>query len=249
MKVKEVAALVGISVRTLHYYDAIGLLKPEHKTEAGYRIYTDKELERLQQILFFKELGFSLKKIKEIMDSPSYNQIEALKVQQKMLLAKQKQINTMLETIEKTIKHSKGEIAMSNQERFKGFDFRSNPYEQEARERWGNEPVEEANKKINNLSSYERKDLENSMTEIYCNLSTIRHQDPASEEAQQWIGMWFDLLNRIGTYSLTAFKGLGKMYVEDERFTKNIDKFGDGLAKFMQEAMAIYAAKHSAGQE
>ncbi|MGX4668132.1 MerR family transcriptional regulator [Cerasibacillus sp. JNUCC 74] len=248
MKVKEVAALVGISVRTLHHYDAIGLLKPGHKTETGYRIYTDKELERLQQILFFKELGFSLKKIKEIMDSPSYNQIEALKVQQKMLLAKQKQINTMLETIEKTIKHSKGEITMSNQERFKGFDFRSNPYEQEARERWGNE-VEEANKKINNLSSYERKDLENSMIEIYCNLSTIRHQDPASEEAQQWIGMWFDLLNCIGTYSLTAFKGLGKMYVEDERFTKNIDKFGDGLAKFMQEAMAIYAAKHSAGQE
>ncbi|UOE96133.1 MerR family transcriptional regulator [Alkalihalobacillus sp. LMS39] len=232
MKVKEVADLVGISVRTLHHYDEIGLLSPKATSEKGYRLYSDNELERLQQILFFKELGFSLKEIKEILNSSSFNREEALQTQRLMLLEKRKRINTMIETIEKTIQSSKEEIKMTNEEKFKGLDFRRNPYEQEARNRWGELVIG------NSLT----KEGEEKINQLYRNLAAIRHLSPASNQAQNYINQWFEYVNRyFGTYTLEAFKGLGELYVLDARFTKNIDQFGNGLAQFMSEAMAIYS--------
>lgn len=238
MKVKEVAELVGISVRTLHYYDEIGLLMPDNTTEAGYRVYSESNLEDLQQILFFRELGFPLKKIKEIIDSPTFERQEALELQHQMLLEKKRRVEKMIRTIEKTIQHSKGERHMSNQEKFEGFDFSHNPYEQEARERWGEQAVDEANEKAKNMSNFEEK-----FNEIYRHLATLRHLSPDSEDAQKGINEWYQFLNKMGNYSLDAFKGLGQMYVEDERFTKNIDQFGEGLAIFMRDAMAVFADK------
>lgn len=240
MKVKEVADLVGVSVRTLHHYDEIGLLIPEETTESGYRVYSDENLETLQQILFFKELGFPLKKIKEILTSPSFDRQEALEMQRKMLLEKRSRLDKMIGTLEKTIQHSKGEIQMSNQEKFEGFDFSHNPYEQEAREKWGDKAVDEANEKAAKMS----KDEQEKFNEIYRNLASLRHLAPASKEAQEGIKEWFVYLNKMGNYSLEAFKGLGQMYVDDVRFTKNIDQFGEGLAKFMCDAMAVYADKN-----
>jgi DNA-binding transcriptional MerR regulator len=137
LKVKEVADLVGISVRTLHHYDEIGLLNPGKITDSGYRLYSDENLETLQQILFFRELDFPLKKIKELITSPSFNRLEALELQRKMLLEKRNRLDKMIATIDKTSQHTKGEIQMSNKEKFEGFDFSNNPYEKEARERWG----------------------------------------------------------------------------------------------------------------
>lgn len=241
MKVKEVANLVGISVRTLHHYDEIGLLKPDQMNEAGYRIYSQENLDRLQQILFFKELGFSLKRMKEIMNNPTYNQLEALETQYAFLLEKQQKLNKMIQTMEKTIKHKKENKKMTNKEKFKGFDFSKNPYEQEARERWGDQAVNEANKKINGI---EANEYEQQFNNIYFNLATLRHLDPASDKAQVGIKQWYTFLNQIGNYSLEAFRGLGQMYVMDERFTKNIDQFGEGLAQFMCEAMDVFAGKN-----
>jgi len=237
MKVKEVADLVGISVRTLHHYDEIGLLTPEKTTSAGYRIYSDKNLETLQQILFFKELGFPLKKIKEIIDNPSFEYQEMLEMQHKMLIEKKKQLEKMIATIEKTIQHSKGEIQMSIQEKFDGFDFSKNPYEEEARKRWGDKAVDEANENVKNMAPFDQ----GKMIEVYGKLAAARYLSPDSKEAQEAIGEWYQLLNKIGHYSPEAFKGLGQMYVDDERFTKNIDKFGEGLSVFMRDAMAVYA--------
>lgn len=237
MKVKEVADLVGISVRTLHHYDEIGLLVPEKTTEAGYRIYSDENLETLQQILFFRELGFPLKKIKEIINSPSFDRIEALEMQRKMLLEKKRRTEQMIETIEKTIRNVKGEIQMTNEDKFKGFDFSHNPYEQEARERWGDKAVDEANEKAANFT----EKVQQRFSKVFEHLATIRHLSPESKEAQEGIHEWYELLNKFGDYSLEAFKGLGQMYVDDERFTKNIDQFGEGLAKFMCDAMAVYS--------
>ncbi|MFC0014408.1 MULTISPECIES: MerR family transcriptional regulator [Allobacillus] len=236
MKVKEVADLVGISVRTLHHYDEVGLLIPEDTTEAGYRVYSEKNLEDLQQILFFKELGFNLKKIKEIMDSPIFDRQEALHMQHQMLLEKRKRLNKMIATIEKTIKHSQGEISMSSEEKFEGFDFNQNPYEKEAREKWGDKAVDQANEKTKNMTTFEQERF----NDIFRRLADIRHLSPDSEEAQTMIQEWYQYLNKIGNYSLEAFKGLGEMYVNDERFTKNIDQFGEGLAQFMCTAMSVY---------
>lgn len=244
MKVKEVANLVGISVRTLHHYDAIGLLSPEETTESGYRIYSNNDLEVLQQILFFKELGFPLKKIKEIINSPSFNREEALELHRKMLLEKRSRIDEMIATIDKTTQHSKGEINMSDKEKFAGFDFSHNPYEQEARDRWGDKAVDESNAKINKMSKDEQKGLGEEFDRIYQELAALRHESPESDEAQAGIKVWYDYLNKIGNYSLEAFKGLGQMYVDDERFTKNIDKYGQGLSVFMRDAMAVYADRN-----
>lgn len=237
MKVKEVADLVGISVRTLHHYHEIGLLVPERITKSGYRVYSDNNLGKLQQIMFFKELGFSLKKIKEIMSSPTFNQQEALELHYKMLLEKKVRLDKMIDTVKKTIQHTKGEIRMSNTEKFAGFDFSRNPYEEEARQKWGDQAVDQVNKKIKGFSKFDQE----SFNQIYRDLANIRHLEPASTEAQEKIKEWYIYLNKFGHYSLDAFKNLGQMYIDDERFTKNIDQFGEGLAEFMRNAMGIYA--------
>lgn len=237
MKVKEVAALSGISVRTLHHYDEIGLLKPDHVTEVGYRQYSDENLAQLQQILFFRELGFTLKSIKEMMENPNINRREALEMQRKLLLKKRKQLDEVIETIDKTIRTEKGEYMMTNREKFNGFDFSRNLYEEEARERWGDDVINTSKKKMAQFGPL----FQEEMNAIYLKLSMIRHLSPTSDEAQIAIGEWFTLLNKIGTYSVEAFRGLGEMYITDERFTKNIDQFGEGLAQFMRDAMIAYA--------
>ncbi|WP_257348687.1 MerR family transcriptional regulator [Pseudalkalibacillus decolorationis] len=241
LRVKEVADLVGISVRTLHHYDEIGLLTPDETTESGYRLYSDENLETLQQILFFKELSFPLKKIIEIISSPSFDRQEALELHRKMLLEKRSRLDKMITTIDNTIQHTKGEIQMSNKAKFEGFDFSHNPYEKEARERWGDEAVDQSNAKINNMTKDQQKVMGDEMNAIYRKLADLRNGSPDSEEAQAAIKEWYEFLNNMGDYSLDAFKGLGQMYVDDERFTKNIDQFGEGLAKFMRDTMAVYA--------
>jgi DNA-binding transcriptional MerR regulator len=242
MKVKEVADLVGVSVRTLHHYDEIELLIPDETTESGYRLYSYNNLDTLQQILFFRELGFSLKEIKKIINSPSFNREEALIMHREMLLEKRNRLDKMLGTIDKTLQHLKGEIEMTNKEKFAGFDFSRNPYEQEARKRWGDAAVNSSNARLTSMSKDRQKALVEEMEEIYRKLAALRHGPPESDEAQAAIKAWYDLLNaNFSTYSPETFKTLGQMYVDDRRFTRNIDKFGEGLAVFMRDAMAAYA--------
>ncbi|MDQ0658501.1 MerR family transcriptional regulator [Paenibacillus sp. W2I17] len=241
MKVKEVAELASISVRTLHHYDEIGLLTPDEVTSAGYRLYSDANLERLQQILFFKELDFSLKEIKNIITNPSFNPEEALNMHRLILLEKRQRLDQMIATIDRTVLHVRGEIKMTAKEQFEGFDFSQNPYEQEARERWGDHAVDHANQKLHSQSGEKQKALSDQMNEIYKYLASLRHTEPASAEAQAGIQEWYTCLNQMGSYSPEAFRGLGQMYVDDERFTRNIDQFGDGLAVFMRDAMAVFA--------
>ena len=135
---------------------------------------------------------------------------------------------------------------MSNKEKFEGFDFSHNPYKKEARERWGNKAVDKSNAKLRNISEIEKRAMGEKMNAIYQKLSEPRGTPPGSDKAQATIGEWYDFLNHniVHHYSLDAFKGLGQMYVEDQRFTDNINKFGDGLAEFMCDAMAIYTDKN-----
>lgn len=241
MRVKEVARLAGVSVRTLHHYDAICLLTAREISPAGYRLYSEGDLDRLQQILFYKELGFSLSKIKEIMQNPAFDRAKALMGQKELMLERKDRLDKILATLEKTIQQAKGEIRLSTTEKFEGFDFRHNPYEKEARKRWGNRAVDDSNEKIAKLSPEEVKDMGDRMNAIYWELAAVREESPQSKKAQEAIGKWYTFLNAMGSYSPEAFEGLGQMYVQDARFTKNIDQFGDGLSKFMCEAMAVYA--------
>ncbi|MBU8785894.1 MULTISPECIES: MerR family transcriptional regulator [Bacillus] len=246
LKVKEVADMVGISVRTLHHYDEIGLLIPSETTESGYRLYSDDDLEKLQQILFFRELDFPLKRIKTILEDPSFDRHEALHMHRKMLLEKRKRLDQMIETIDKTIQFTKGEIEMTNEEKFAGFDFSQNPYEAEARERWGDEAIDKTKAHMAAMSEDERKAVERQFDAIYRKIACLRNGAPDAEEAQEAIQEWYDFLNQNSGhhFSLETFKCIGQMYVDDERFTKNIDQYGEGLAEFMRDAMAVFAERN-----
>ena len=133
MNTNEVASLTGVRVRTLHHYDKIGLLCPSRNPENGYREYDERDLDRLQQILFFKECGFPLASIQRLLGSPSFDREKAVALQKKYLLHEKKRIDAMLNTLNKTIQSMKGEITMTPKEKFGGFDLSHNPYEEEAR--------------------------------------------------------------------------------------------------------------------
>ncbi|MFB4162013.1 MerR family transcriptional regulator [Geomicrobium sp. JSM 1781026] len=241
LKVKQVSQIVGISVRTLHHYDEIGLLVPDTTTEAGYRLYSEENLKDLQQILFFKELGLSLKSIKEIITNPGFDHRDALMLHRKSLEEKKRAIVQMIETIDRTLDAKEGEIDMTDKKHFAGFDFsEGEQYEKEARDKWGDKAVDEAK---GHVHKQETKMAER-MNDIYRDLATMRDTEPTSQEAQQAIATWYVYLNELGTYSLDAFAGLGKMYVADERFKNNIDQFGEGLAAWMQQAMRAYAEQN-----
>jgi hypothetical protein len=152
----------------------------------------------------------------------------------------------MLATLDKTIRHMRGEIAMTARERFEGFDFGKNPYEEEARRLWGGEAVDRSNAALRRLSREETEALQEEMNAIYRKLAALRHTAPDSDEAQAAIGKWYDLLQKFGHYTPEMFRGLGRLYADDERFRQNIDRFGEGLAAFMRDAMAVYADRMQA---
>lgn len=242
MKVKALADMVGISVRTLHHYDALGLLKPDQVSEAGYRLYSSENVAQLQHILFFRELDFSLAQIKSIVTDPGFDRLKALEQHRERLLQKQRRLGVLLQTLDRTIQDAKGEINMSDTEKFKGFDFSHNPYEAEARQRWGDEAVNASQAQLDTLKKGGKMEaFQEQMNALYQRLANLRHGDPASPAAQTAIGEWYTLLGQVGHYSPEAFKGLGQMYVDDSRFTQNIDQFGEGLAVFLRDAMALYA--------
>lgn len=243
LKVNEVAKLAGITVRTLHYYDEIGLLHPSNITEAGYRIYNDDALEKLQQILFFKELDFPLIDIKEIMTNPHYDKTECLYKHKELLLQKRSHIDGLITLVENTIK---GEKAMS----FKEFDMteieeNKKKYAAEVKERWGStDAYKESKDKTEAYDTQKWELLKGEGASILKSFWENRLLSPDSNEAQQLVAQW---QNYITTYFYKCSKEilscLGLMYVGDERFTKNIDQYGEGTAEFMAKAIEIYCAK------
>lgn len=237
MKISELASIANVSKRTLHYYDEIGLLTPTHIDENGYRIYSEQNIDQLQQILFFRQLDLPLKQIKQLMEDPTYDATEVLHVHKQILLQKREKLDELMRTIDKTIEHMKGKRKMTHQEKFTGFDFSENAYEKEARKMYGNEAVDKANQQFTPAFGLE-------MNELFQELADLRHLDVKEESVQEEMANWYKMLNQIGSYSYEAFASLGEMYVLDERFTANIDQFGEGLASWMAAAMKEFANRH-----
>lgn len=189
MKISEVAKLSGITVRTLHYYDEIGLLKPSDTTEAGYRVYSNKDLETLQQILFFRELDFPLNEIKEIMKNPNYNKIEALNKHKELLIEKRKRIDGLIDLINKTIK---GDNDMS----FKEFDNNKieenkRKYSEEVKNRWGNtDSYKEYEKKTSSYDKNSWNTINEEMVEILKEFADNRNENPDSLIVQNLVEKW-----------------------------------------------------------
>lgn len=243
MRISEVAKLTGITVRTLHYYDEIGLLKPSEITEAGYRLYSREDLEILQQMLFFRELDFPLSQIKEIMNNPNYDKEEALKKQKELLIQQRQRIEGLIKLIEKRIE---GDNNMS----FKEFDMNEieenkKKYAKEVKERWGtSKAYEESEKKTSSYNKEKWGDINQETSEIFKGFAELRNSDPGSEEVQELVRRWQKYItDNFYTCTNEILSGLGLMYVEDERFKENLDKNGEGTAKLMAEAIKIYCSK------
>ncbi|WP_276357967.1 MerR family transcriptional regulator [Cohnella caldifontis] len=245
-QVKEISELAGVSVRTLHHYDEIGLLTPSSVTPAGYRLYSGEDLERLQQILFFKEIGFSLQEIKEILDSPGFDRGQALKAHRGLLLEKRARLDRMLETVERTIRSIEGGSPMADKELFEGFDMNAikehqAKYAEEARQTYGTKVVEETERRVGSYSEEKWKEMHAQTGAIYVRIASRMPYGPEDAEAQEAVGEWHRFINdHYYDCTLEIFRGLGDMYVADGRFTANIDKHAPGLARFMKEAMHAY---------
>lgn len=245
--VQKLGRLAGISTRTLRYYDEIGILKPARMSSSGYRLYGQAEVNRLQQIMFYKELGFRLESIKEIVTSPSFNVAAALKEHRKKLLEKRKQLDLLITNVEKTIALNEGRITMTDKEKFEGFkqkliDDNEKKYGKEIREKYGDDTVYKSNKKLKNMTQEEYEAVTRLANEVAVTLAeAFKTKDPASDIAQkaadlhrQWLTFfWSD-------YSKEAHARLAQMYVDDERFKAYYDEKQPGTAEFLREAIHIY---------
>lgn len=246
--VKELSKMAGVSVRTLHYYDEVGLLKPSFIKENGYRYYEEKELLKLQQILFFRELEFPLEKIKEIMSSPNFNTLVALADQQQLLELKKRRIEKMLTTIHKTIHSLKGGEPMSTDDTFSAFnDPTYQKHKDEVQQRWGHtDAYKQSMERVGKMS---KEDLDRVKAEGEAITNAIaelmrKEFSPTSPEVQEQTDKFFQHLRNFYEPSYEMFKGLGQMYVDDARFTEYYEKIAKGLAVFMRDAMAYYADEH-----
>ncbi|MBW5448878.1 MerR family transcriptional regulator [Cohnella sp. CFH 77786] len=245
--VKKLGQLAGISTRTLRYYDEIGILKPARINSSGYRIYGQKEVDRLQQILFYRELGVSLENIAEIVTAPSFDGAKALREHHARLLDKRKQLNELIANVEKTIAVAEGRMTMTDKEKFEGFKAKQleeneKKYGKEIREKYGEDTVKKSNEKFMNMTQEEHEEATRLAGEVAAVLAeAFKTGDPAGELAQKAADLhkrW--LMHHWPEYSKEAHAGLAQMYVDDERFTKYYDAEQPGTAAFLRDAIRIY---------
>lgn len=240
MKVSDVAKLTGVTVRTLHYYDEIGLLKPSEVTDAGYRVYNDADLAVLQQILFFRELDFPLEDIREIMRDPAYEKESALRKQRELLLQKRRRLDGLIALVDRTLK---GEQDMS----FRQFDTTQieetkRKYAEEAKRRWGDTAAyAEYERRSDGRSDAQQRMLDGEGAAILKEFGKNRTLPPEGAEAQSLVKKWQAYIT-ANYYQCTKeiLACLGQMYVGDERFTQNIDRYGEGTAAFLAAAIEAY---------
>jgi DNA-binding transcriptional MerR regulator len=245
--VQKLGYMAGVSTRTLRYYDEIGILKPARINSSGYRIYGQSEVDRLQQILFYRELGVSLVGIKEMVTSPSFDGHHALLEHREKLLEKREQLDLLIANVDKTIALKEGRMTMTNQEKFEGFkqtmiDENETKYGKEIRAKYGDARIDQSNKKIKNMTEAQYAEIEKLSTEVLSVLAkAVETGDPAGELAQkaadlhrQWLSFYWD------HYSKEAHAGVAQMYVDDERFAAYYDEKQPGGAAFLRDAVLIY---------
>ncbi|MBY0756901.1 MerR family transcriptional regulator [Clostridium sardiniense] len=245
--VQNLSKLAGVSTRTLRYYDEIGILKPARINSSGYRIYGEEEIDILQQILFYKELGINLDAIKSILENPSFNKLNSLKDHHEKLLEKRKQLDLLIKNVEQTIASVKGDVKMDNKEKFKGFkqkiiDDNEKKYGKEIRNKYGNDTIDKSNKLFANMSEEDYNKFNSLSEEINKTLlEAFKTNDPSSNLAQKVANMHREwLLYTWPKYSKEAHAGLAQMYVDDERFKAYYDKEQDGLAEFLRDSILIF---------
>ena len=234
MQIKEFAEQIGVSVRTLHYYDEIGLLKPsEVDAQNGYRFYDERSLERMQEILFYRELDFSLKTIAQILSSPDYDKQQALTRQRKLLLAKKERLERLIDALD-SLEKGEGFMKPNNE-----YEDLKNKYAEEVRQRWGSTDAYKESQQRNTDFS-QAASLLDAVFEEFAELdrSGISPDDEAAkiqvEKLQRCI------TDNFYTCTNEILAGLGQMYAADVRFKNYIDKHGEGTAEFVSQCIKSY---------
>lgn len=240
--IKQLADLANISVRTLHHYDAIGLLAPARIKANNYREYDREQLQRLQQILFYKELDFSLHEIKQIIDSPQYDMLQALYQQKQLLEKKHAKTAQLLITITNTINAMTNNKPMPDHELYDPWqDEDVKNYQTEASNRWGDtKAYQQSMKRVKQMTKMEMKDFKVKQTKNTQAIADAMHKGITHPDVQQQIQQAHDNVNFFYDCSSEMFRGLGDMYITDPRFTAYYEKFRPGLAQFMHDAIEYY---------
>lgn len=247
--IKKLAQLSGVSTRTLRYYDEIDLLKPARVNSSGYRIYGQQEVDRLQQILFYRSLDMKLETIKDILEKTDFNFESALEHHYQELIQKRRQIDQLLLTVEKTLSYHKGEIRMTDTEKFAAFKQEKlaeneEKYGDEIREKYGKETIEASNKKWNNMNEEDFKAMTQTENELFESLKELQATNDLNsaaakavyEKHKQWLSYTWP------SYSPEAHRGLADMYTADERFAAYYDeRGGKNSADLLCQAIKKYA--------
>ena len=247
--INKLAKLAGISTRTLRWYDECDLLKPHRISSNGYRVYGQFEVDRLQQILFYRELGVELQEIGRILAAKDFDGLSSLQGHHTALCAKREQLNNLITNVEKSIRAMKGDIIMSDHEKFEGFkqnliNENEQKYGDEIRAKYGDDAIDRSNAKFNNMTKEQYAQVESLSQQLNETLKAAFAQgDPSSELAQkacelhkQWLCYFWD------DYSKEAHMGIAQMYVDDARFSAYYDQIAPGCAVFLRDAVAVYYA-------
>lgn len=249
--IRELSALAGVSARTLRYYDEIGLLKPAYVTEAGYRFYGERELELLQQILFYRERDFDLKSIQKLLYQDDFDVMRALEEHLLELESQRRHMDSLIYTVKQTIRSMKGEYEMSDQEKFEAFKENAvkendERYGAEVCEKYGEGEADASRRKILNMTEEEWKSFQELETKIRAALkaAVLSGAVAESEEAKEIVLLHKEWLCRTWKqYTAEAHKGVAALYIADERFKAYYDKEAEGCAAFLEQAVRCWVDK------
>lgn len=252
-KVKELARLSGVSVRTLHFYDEIGLLKPARTGTQGYRFYEEQQLLTLQQIMFFKELGFELSQVKQIINKSDFELATSLKQHRQVLLTKKKRMQDLIRTVDKTLQRITGERKMKDKEMYYGFKpEKQNEYEQYWIDRGAvtKEQLQEGNKRLTRWSKADWQRLMSEGEDINAQLIKAINGGltPETDAVQDLVARHYEMIKLFWEPQIKAekdrYRGLGQFYIEHDEMRKYFDKFHPKLAEYLAQAMAIFADRN-----
>ena len=251
--VKQLADLAGVSRRTLHYYDEIGLLQPTSIGKNGYRSYGEPALLRLQQVLYYRELGLELESIRLILDRPGFDVTKALQEHRRTLQQRVRRLEGLIGTIDKTLRYMKGKSTMRMDELFEGFDEETQArYEVEAAQRWGEDMVTESRRRWGSYSEERRKAIFAEAGNTYRSLAEHVGQDPTSDEVRTLVAAWHQNLRHFYEPTPEILLGLAQAYAEDPRFAAFFSRLDPELPAFLRRAIEHYvrslpAAGHAKG--
>lgn len=239
--VKQLSNLAGVTPRTLHHYDQIELLKPESVGENGYRYYGETSLLRLQQILFYRELGFSLESVRELLSRPEFQVLDALKEHRESLQLRMRRLARLIQTVDKTIQHLKGDNIMDPKGLFEGFsEEQQEEYTKQAEQMYDPETVRESNRKWKSYSAEKKQAILDEGKQVYVDMIEIMPKGSNSPEAQACVDRWRKHMDYFWTPNLDQLLGLATMYGQSPDFKANFDAMHPDLADFMREAVFVY---------